>query len=257
MILDPLTATVLLAAGLFCGFVNALVSSGSAVSLPVLIFLGLPSTVANGTNRLAILAGALSSLVAFQRRGAVDWRRSLRLCIPCVAGSVLGAWLASVLDANQVGWVVVIVLVVALATVTLTQRLAPPAQSEEGQTLRIRGRHDLLFVAIGGWAGFIGAHSAIAILLALVLGLGFNIIQANAAKALLLVAVGLSSIAVFGATAEVNWGYGVCMSVGGVAGGWAGGCLATYGRINKWMPRLLVVTVLAELVQLVAAMVVR
>jgi uncharacterized membrane protein YfcA len=217
MVPDPSRVAVLLGAGLVCGVANAIVSSGSAVTLPVLIFLGLPTTVANGTNRVTIVAGAAGSLLTFHRRGAVDWSRSLRLCGPCVLGSLLGAWCASRLDPPRLDWAVVAALIMAFGVILLNRKLLVCAQSGAARPPRVRAGHQLLFLAIGAWSGFIGVHSAIVMLLALVVGVGFRVVEANAAKALLLVAVGLSSLAVFSASAEVDWADGL-LALGSAVG---------------------------------------
>src|SRR5271156_2862549 len=86
----PMNATVthvlygliLLAAGLGCGLVNTLASSGSAISLPVLLMFGLSPLDANATNRLTVLFGSLMALRTFQAKAEVEWRDGLKMCIP-------------------------------------------------------------------------------------------------------------------------------------------------------------------------------
>src|SRR2546425_10566945 len=95
---------VIVAAGLVSGFVNTLASSGSAVTLPLMIFRGLPATVANGTNRVPLLAGALAALLAFHRAGGLEGRDGLVFSVPVIAGTVVGAALPSVLEAGGMGW---------------------------------------------------------------------------------------------------------------------------------------------------------
>src|ERR1700733_7927690 len=80
----------LLAPGLGCGFVNTLASSGSAISIPVLLMFGLSPLDANATNRLSVLFGSLMALRTFQAKGEVEWRPGLKMCIPATVGSVAG-----------------------------------------------------------------------------------------------------------------------------------------------------------------------
>jgi uncharacterized membrane protein YfcA len=58
---------LLVAAGVVCGFLNAAASSGSAITLPLLIALGLPPSVANATNRLPVVVGMALAMLRFQR----------------------------------------------------------------------------------------------------------------------------------------------------------------------------------------------
>ncbi|RLA56636.1 MAG: sulfite exporter TauE/SafE family protein, partial [Gammaproteobacteria bacterium] len=70
---------LLVVVGIIGGFVNVMAGGGSLITVPVMVFMGLPGPVANGTNRIAILAQNLSAIVAFARRGFRDFRLSLTL----------------------------------------------------------------------------------------------------------------------------------------------------------------------------------
>src|SRR4030081_2221171 len=77
---------VLLVAGIACGFINTLASSGSAISLPMLLTLGLPALAANATNRLPVLFGSLMALRTFQREGKMDWSAAWKIVLPATLG---------------------------------------------------------------------------------------------------------------------------------------------------------------------------
>jgi uncharacterized membrane protein YfcA len=104
----------LVTVGLACGFLNTLASSGSAVSLPILVMLGLPEMVANATNRLPVLLGALTASWSFARRGQMDWRAAAKLVPPALVGSIGGALLAERLGNRQMGIVITGAVLVAL-----------------------------------------------------------------------------------------------------------------------------------------------
>ncbi len=84
----------LAALGSVAGFINVLSAGGSMLTLPLLIFLGLPPQVANGTNRVAITLQSMTAVGSFLRNGYGQLGISIRLSIPAVTGSLLGAWLA-------------------------------------------------------------------------------------------------------------------------------------------------------------------
>lgn len=64
------------------------------LTLPLLMFLGLPPQAANGTNRVSVALQSVSAVASFLRAGASHLGLSLRLSVPAVAGSLVGAWLA-------------------------------------------------------------------------------------------------------------------------------------------------------------------
>ena len=78
-------------AGLACGFLNTVASSGSAVSLPILMFIGLDPLTANATNRIPVLLGAFMATISFHRKGAIQWPLALKISVPVTLGSLLGA----------------------------------------------------------------------------------------------------------------------------------------------------------------------
>jgi uncharacterized membrane protein YfcA len=239
---------VIVAAGLLAGFVNTLASSGSAVTLPLMIFLGLPATVANGTNRLPLLAGALAAMLTFHRAGVVDWRNGLLLSAPVIAGTIAGAALASVLDAKTMGWAVIAAVVAALVMLLSNPKRFLRDAAPGGP--RVVLTTAAVFVPIGLWAGFIVLDSGTYMLLGLVVVVGYDLIRANAIKSLFLFWISLASLLVFYVEREMNWRVGLLLSVGSIVGSWAGGLLATKEWAKVWVFRLLVVVILAELAQL-------
>jgi uncharacterized protein len=247
--LDPEFVLALVGAGLLCGVVNTLGSSGSALSLPLLILLGLPPTLANGTNRVAVVAAAAASLVAFQRRGLVCWRPTLRLGLPCVLGSLLGAWAAGRIDPGGMRWVVVAALVAALGILSTNPKRLFRDRLDAGQP-EVRLQHYPLFFLIGVWAGLIVVDSGTQMLLALVLGAGFGFARANAAKAVLLLGVGVSSLSMFAVGGAVDWSCGLLLGIGSALGGRVAGRFASSAGARAWVPRLLLVVVTLELAQL-------
>ena len=82
---------LLISVGFASGFLNVVAGGGSTLSVPVMIFMGLPAPIANGTNRIAILAQNITAVVTFFRRGYSDFKLSLSLAICAIPGAVVGA----------------------------------------------------------------------------------------------------------------------------------------------------------------------
>ena len=98
------TIGLLILAGLFAGFINTLAGSGSLITLPLLIFLGLPANVANGTNRIAVFLQSIVGLVKFQQKKVLDKKKGLYLSIIATCGAILGALLATQINAETVSY---------------------------------------------------------------------------------------------------------------------------------------------------------
>ncbi len=212
-------------AGFVAGFINTLAGSGSLVTLPVLIFLGLPANVANGTNRVAILLQNVVGVSSFSQQKVLDLRGGLMLAAPAVVGSVLGAQIAVNLNEQMmrrtIGALMVIMLVVILVRPKRWLR-----GRREIMSHRLTWSRLLIFFAIGVYGGFIQAGVGIFLLAGLVLGAGYDLVKANAVKVLIVLCFTVSALAVFLINRQVVWSTGLILAVGNMLGAWVAARMA-------------------------------
>lgn len=235
-------------AGLACGFLNTAASSGSAVSLPILLFSGLDPISANATNRLPVLVGALSAVFSFQQRGAMPWGIAGRACVPASLGALCGALLAGLLPARQLGLVITAAVLVALAL--LFTKLKQAIESSGGGEIRLGVREYLALFGIGVWLGFIVLDGATYALLVLTLLVGLNLASANAVKTAILIPTTLIAMLVFAWNGNIAWTLGGVMAAGSLVGGLLGARVAASPQAKQTVFWLLVVVISAELVHL-------
>lgn len=213
---------VLLAAvpitGFIAGFINTLAGSGSLITLPLLILLGLPANVANGTNRIGVLLQNLVAVATFRNRGALDTAGTWKLVVPAVVGSVLGAQLAVDLDEHLLRRMIGVLMLVMLVIMLLKpERWIAERASRREPRLWVEVP---LFFAIGVYGGFLQAGVGIFLLAALVLGAGFNLVGANGVKNLIVLVVTAVAIPVFMLHGQVQWTLGLLLGAGQAAGAW-------------------------------------
>ena len=237
-----------LGAGVACGFLNTAASSGSAVSLPILMMIGLDPVSANGTNRIPVLIGALSATWSFHLKKAMLWALAVKISLPVAIGGLIGAGLAEILPGRDLA--LVITAAVLLALVLLFTKLKEAIESATAQDVRYGAREFAVFVAIGIWLGFIVLDGATYLLLALTLIVGLPLVNANAIKSAALVPTTIVALAVFAYKGNIDWTIGAVMAVGSIAGAVLGARLATSPAARKWVFRLLVFVICAELVHL-------
>jgi uncharacterized protein len=172
----------------------------------------------------------------------------LILSVPVVAGTLAGAALASVLDAQAMRWAVIAAIVAAFVMlVSNPKRFMRPAAMGGPRVGLLTAS---VFLPIGLWAGFIVLDAGTYMLLGLVVVVGYDLIHANGIKNLFLLWISLASLLVFYVESEINWRVGLFLSVGSIVGAWVGGLLATKEWAKVWVFRLLVVLVLVEIGQL-------
>jgi uncharacterized membrane protein YfcA len=239
---------VLIGAGLACGFLNTLASSGSAVTLPILVMLGLSAGAANATNRLPVLIGSLTALWTFERRKQVDWRAAAKLAPAAGLGSLVGVLLAEALPNRQMGIVITAVILIALLLLFTKIKQALGHDPEGPPRVTIGGIALMFFV--GAWLGFIVLDGATYLLLVLMLVCRYDLARANALKVLLTSIATLVAIVMFSRAGDTRWLEGGLMSAGSVAGGHFGAKLSSHRLAKLWAFRALETVILLELVNL-------
>ncbi len=237
-----------IAAGFSGGFINTLAGSGSLITLPVLIFLGLPANVANGTNRVGILLQNIIGASSFRRHGVLDLRGALILAIPAIVGSLVGAQIAVNLNEELLRRTIGVLMVAMLAVIAVR-----PQRWLQGRLDRLEGvpsaQQLLVMFLIGIYGGFIQAGVGIFLLAALVLGIGYDLVRANAVKVTINLAFTISSLVVFAGNSQVAWGLGLILGMGNMLGAWTATRVAVE-KGNVWVRRLLMAVVTVAAVHL-------
>ena len=235
-------------AGLACGFLNTAASSGSAVSLPILMMIGLDPISANATNRLPVLIGGMSATASFHRSKTLPWGLAAKVSLPVTIGALIGAGLAEILPGRDLALIITAAVLAAL--VLLFTKLKQAIEAAHSGTVRYGLREFLIFLGIGVWLGFIVLDGATYMLLALTIVVGLPLANANAVKSAALVPGTLIAMAVFAYKGNIDWTLGAIMGVGSIAGGILGAKLTTSPQARRWIFWLLVVVIGGELIHL-------
>lgn len=208
----------LAAAGFFAGIINTLAGGGSLITLPALLWAGLPVHVANGTNRISVLLASVTATASYRRRpvpgAALTWSE----VVPACAGALVGSWGSLDVDEARMRQVIGLVMLIMLGVV-----LAKPKAWLEGRGTAVAWPWRALgFFAVGLYGGFLQAGVGIFLLAAFVGLSGKNLVAANVGKVVIVLLFTLPAIAVFAWHDAVRWGPGLAMAAGSSLGGWVG-----------------------------------
>ena len=239
---------LILVTGVFAGFLNTVAGGGSLLALPVLIFLGLPSAVANGTNRVAVFIQNASAITGFRRKGVSDFGYSALLSLPALAGAWIGARIAIDVDQTLFNRILSGIMIVVLFTTLFspTKKLRGGAENLS-LPRKIVGMAAFFLISIYG--GFIQAGVGFIIIAALTLINGFDLVRTNAIKVFVIFFYTVIALVVFIMSGKVNWYLGLTLAVGNATGAWIGSHWAV-DKGEKWIRVVLVVTVLAFAIRL-------
>lgn len=225
--IDPLSALVIIAAGMAAGTINVIVGSGSLVTFPVLLFLGFPPLVANVSNTIGVLPGSISGSVGYRRELVGQGARAKPLLIAAALGGMSGALLLLVLPPSAFARIVPVLILVACALVAIQPRLS-------AWVLRRRERqgHDahhnggpLLVIGVyltGIYGGYFGAAMGVILIALLSILIDDDLQRLNGLKNVIAVVVNSVAAIIFIAVAPVAWVPAILLAIGSTIGGLLG-----------------------------------
>ena len=208
---------LLAAAGAAAGFLNVLAGGGSALTIPLLIFMGYDPTVANGSNRIAIQVEALMAVATFRHNERSDFPLSTKLALMTLPGGILGAFYAVRIDDalfTRILGVVMILIVLSL--------LLPKARIvEHAATHRWRGwlAWPVMF-GVGFYGGFVQAGVGFVIMATLLHLFRMQLTDVNMHKVFIVMVFTVPAVALFIATGNVDWFAATALSIGMALGTW-------------------------------------
>lgn len=234
----PWGLALLFAAGVVAGALNVVAGGGSFLTLPLLIFCGLPAGIANATNRVGVLFQNLAAVWSFDRDGVLDRQSLLWAALPSTAGSALGTWLALAVSDRGLEKI----LAGAMIVVTLLSFWTPPrllaAASPRGRTAFLAAA----FFLVGIYGGFLQAGVGFLTLAATSLA-AIDLVRGNAIKVLAAFCFVALSVLIFAILGKIHWPMGLALAAGNTLGGLYGARLAVK-KGDPWLKVVVTTTVL-------------
>lgn len=233
----PLLALI----GIFAGFINVVAGGGSLLTLPTLIFLGLPSNVANASNRIAIIFQNLFAAKGFKEEKISTYPYNMYISASALVGALLGAQLSVHIDDALFQKVLAVIMVfIVLYTIFKPGNKGIKATEKLDTKSKVIGT--IVFFFIGIYGGFVQAGVGLVVMAALSIVNNFSLVKANSAKVIVILVFNLAAFSVFLFNDIVNWKYGLSLAVGNSIGGY----IASKWQVKSgeiWIKRILLVIV--------------
>ena len=231
----------ILLAGLAAGTVNTIVGSGSLLTFPTLLAFGYAPLVANVSNTVGLVPGAISGSIGYRRELAGQGQRARRLGAAAAAGGLTGGLLLLALPAAAFDRIVPILILIACLLVAIQPRLSGALVKRHGES----ARHWPPLVAgvylTGIYGGYFGAAQGVILIALLGIFLPDDLQRLNGLKNVLAGLINAVAAVLFIAVAPVAWAPAVLLAIGAVAGGQVG---AHYGRrLSPSLLRVLIITI--------------
>ncbi|MFG1810268.1 sulfite exporter TauE/SafE family protein [Streptomyces sp. NPDC049040] len=253
--MSPAEALAVLAAGIGAGTINTIVGSGTLLTFPVLLAVGLSPVTANVSNALGLVPGSITGAIGYRRELAGQRDRLMRLGTVGLLGGATGAVLLVTLPSSAFHAIVPVLIAAALVLVVLQPRLARAVQARRERLGTRAPSHGgpLLFAGMflaSVYGGYFGAAQGVLYLSLMGLLLDETLQRVNGLKNVLAALVNGVAAVFFVIVAHMDWAAVGLIAIGATIGGVIG------ARVGRRLPptalrALIVVVGIAAIVQLI------
>lgn len=247
--LEPWQLALLAVAGFASGWINVIAGGGSLLTVPVMVFMGLPGPVANGTNRVAIIAQSITAVGAFFRNGFSDFRLSASLSVAASIGAYFGAKAGVALDGAAFNYVVAAVMLAVMVLMATGEDKSKPRPDASAKAKNLALGH-VLMVGAGVWGGFIQIGVGFLMMPILYRVMGLDLVRVNMHKVFIALIFTAVALFVFASEVPIAWDAGIALAAGNALGGWMG-AHATIKKGEKLIKRAMIAVLAAMAVKLV------
>ena len=241
-------AGLLTAIGVAAGFLNVMAGGGPLLTVPAMIFMGVPGPVANGTNRIAILAQNITAVTTFFSKGFADFKLSLTLAACAIPGAIAGALLGVQLEGDWFNRMLALIMLGVMLIMYLDKGNKAAAENHQPSRAQLVRGH-LLMVGVGFWGGFIQIGVGFIIMPVLNRVMGLDLVRTNMHKVFIIACYTLVALIVFASQVEILWIVGAALALGNAIGGYLGAHFTvTRGeRLIKFVLNLVLIVFIVKL----------
>ena len=251
MTISPEALALLAFLGAASGFLNVVAGGGSLLTVPALVFLGLPGAVANGTNRIGILLQSLTAIWAFRNRGFSAFKLSFTLSLATLPGALAGAYAGVRLEGELFNQVLAGVMILVMIIMQFQSSWKTNEQVQERGAIsrpRLIAGH-LLMALAGIWGGFIQIGVGFLIMPILSRVMGLSLIETNMHKVFIVAFFSIVALWVFASQGQIVWLLGGALALGNIIGAYFGVriSVARGERFIYWTLNLTLIAMIAKL----------
>lgn len=246
--MNSLDLALLAVAGFASGWINVIAGGGSLLTVPVMVFMGLPGPVANGTNRIAIIAQSVAAVASFRAKGFSDFKLSATLAAAASVGAWFGAQLGVALDGVWFNRTVAAVMVAVMILMATGEDKSKPREGASATAKNLVLGH-ILMIGAGFWGGLIQIGVGFLLMPILHRVMGLDLVRVNMHKVFIVLIFTGVAFFVFASKVGIVWEAGAALAAGTAIGGWMG-AHATIKKGETFIKRALIAVLAAMAVKL-------
>jgi len=231
--------------GLIAGFVGAVAGGGGLISIPFLIFLGLPPQIAIATSKFGGVGLSFGAIIKFFKEKKIAWKYIPFLIIISLVGGYIGANILLAIKSEVLSKVVGIILILLLPTLFIKKEIG---LENKVVTKKRKALGFFIYFLIMTFGGFFGGVGSLAIY-TLMFFLGLTIIKANATDVVPWFFMSLFASIIFMLNGIIDYQYGIIIFFGMMVGGYIGARTAIK-KGNKWVKLVFAMVIIASAIKI-------
>jgi len=240
---------VLSAIAVLAGFIDAIAGGGGLITVPALLWAGIPPLNALATNKLQGCFGSGTASYRFWRKGHINLSDLFWPVALTFIGAALGTWTVQHIHNDWLNQIIPILLI----CVALYFALSPSLKDLDGhQRISIVAFGLTTGLIVGFYDGFFGPGTGSFFFAAIVLLLGWGAKRATGATKLLNFTSNIASLIFFAAGGQVLWVLGLAMGTGQIIGAWLGSHLAIKHGAKLIKPLVVIISIALSIKLLIA-----
>lgn len=247
--ISTLWILVFIFVGFIAGYIDSIAGGGGMITVPVLLFSGIPPIYVLGTNKMQGVLGALMASIKYARSKKISWKIVSIAIIPCLIASYIGSELVMYLSDEVIQWA--ILLSIPIALLTLLQK----SNKIEVKSTELNKKNIILATApIGFYDGLLGPGTGTYLTISMKKFLLLDFLTATASTKPLNFATNLGSVLSFFVAGKILLLVAIPMGLANIAGSYVGSHYAIKGGekfIKKVLIFVLVFMLIANIIKIV------
>lgn len=222
---------VLLCIGAFiAGFVDAIVGGGGLIQTPLGLILlpNLPVATVIGTLKIPAFSGTFLATLQYLKKVVIPWKLLLIMMLLAIPSAYAGSMVLTLVSNSFMKPLLLVILSILAVYTFLKKNFGQHSDKSHSPFQQILYAV-ITSITIGFYDGFIGPGTGSFFVLAFVVLLGFDFLNASANAKMVNLATNFGSICLFAIKGKIIWSIAIPMAICNGLGGFFGAKLA----INK------------------------
>lgn len=230
---------LLFSIALVAGIVDTIAGGGGLLTIPVLLYIGLPPSIALATNKFQATLGTLTSSIYFLRTKAIDMKEAKWMVVFSFIASIIGALCILQIDSSSLETVIPYLLIIMGMYFLFTPNTQMLSKSKK---ISIMVYSITFAFIIGFYDGFFGPGTGSFFIISLMFFLGYNLSKATIYAKLLNFVSNLGALLCFIIFGEIAWEIGFIMIIGQIIGALIGSKLIIRNGAKIIKPLIVIIS---------------